>query len=81
MTTEQVFDTIVRQILDIVPELEAHTFNKTDQLKELGLDSLDRGEVVMASLEQLNLHIPITQTHGPTNIGELAELLHAKLHQ
>ncbi|HEU0123688.1 MAG TPA: hypothetical protein VFQ91_24370 [Bryobacteraceae bacterium] len=45
----------------------------------LGLDSVERHEVLILTLEAIGLDVPLVALHGPRNIGELAELLHAKL--
>ena len=41
---------------------------------------MDRAAIVMMVLEALALKIPRTEVFGPNNIGELADLLHKKLH-
>jgi polyketide biosynthesis acyl carrier protein len=80
MTRDEIYQVIVRSVIEVLPELEDHSFSTSDQLKQLGLDSLDRTDVIVMSLEALNLKIPLIETHGANNIGELAQLLHAKLH-
>jgi polyketide biosynthesis acyl carrier protein len=47
-------------------------------MSQLGLDSVERQEVVMLTLEAIGLEIPLVQLRGPRTIGDLAELLHAK---
>jgi polyketide biosynthesis acyl carrier protein len=79
-TTETIFDLIVRFAREVLPDLEAHTFTRGDSLAELGANSMDRAEITMLVMEQLALKIPRTELFGPSNIGELADLLHAKLH-
>jgi polyketide biosynthesis acyl carrier protein len=76
---DQIFQLIVRNVVEVMPDLEDHEFSGTDQLKELGLNSLDRTDVIAMSLEALNLQIPLVEIRGANNIGELAQLLHAKL--
>jgi polyketide biosynthesis acyl carrier protein len=80
MTCDQVFELIVQHTREILPELQGRTLQRSDRLQDLGANSLDRAEIVMAVLDSLSLQIPRVETFGPNNIGALAELLHAKLH-
>jgi polyketide biosynthesis acyl carrier protein len=63
----------------VIPALEAHSFQRTDRLQDLGANSVDRAEILMLVLESLGLQIPRVELFGPRNIGELADLLHGKL--
>jgi polyketide biosynthesis acyl carrier protein len=76
-------DEIVRLIGDcareVLPDLADHEFTASDQLTDLGADSVDRAEIVMLVVETLSLTIPRTELFGPTNIGELAVLLREKV--
>ena len=74
-----VFAVIVRSVREVVPELDTHSFQAGDQLKELGLDSVERSEVIVLTLQALGLAIPLREVHGPRNLGELADLLVARL--
>lgn len=79
MNKEQILTRIAENACDVIPELEEHNFQPTDQLKELGANSVDRVEIIMMTLEDLDLQIPLMDVSGATNIGELAEVLHGKL--
>jgi polyketide biosynthesis acyl carrier protein len=79
-TTDTIFDLIARSAREVLPDLETHAFTRGDSLAELGANSMDRAEITMLVMEQLALKIPRTELFGPNNIGELADLLHAKLH-
>lgn len=79
MNTEEIFEVIVRCTKEVLPGLDGHTFRPSDRLVDLGANSMDRAEIAMMALEALSLQIPRTELFGPNNIGELADLLHAKL--
>jgi len=70
---------ILQQIRTVVPELENQPMGPGDSMADLGVDSVSRQEVLILSMEALNLDLPMVQLFGPRNIGELAELLHGKL--
>jgi polyketide biosynthesis acyl carrier protein len=79
VTRDQILSTIVRCTREVLPHLETHEFQPYDSLPQLGANSLDRAEIVTLVLETLAMKIARAETFGPRNIGELAELLHAKL--
>lgn len=78
MTSEEILPLITEAIVEVLPELDGHPFTESDSLEDLGADSMDRAEIVMTVLERLDLEIPLVDTHGPRNLGELAELLGEK---
>jgi 4'-phosphopantetheinyl transferase len=81
MTTQDVLDIIIRCSKTVLPDTVDHVYSSSDRLADLGANSVDRGDIVMMVLDELSLRLPLTQIHGPKNIGELAEHLHGKLPQ
>jgi polyketide biosynthesis acyl carrier protein len=79
MTSQDVVDIIVRCARTVLPDMADHVFSENDSLSALGANSLDRAEIVIMALDELSLRLPLTQLHGPKNIGELADLLYSKL--
>jgi len=80
MTIDDVFAVITRHTCEVLPELADHEFQRSDSLKQLGANSVDRSEIVIMTLESLALNIPLRDTAPAQNMGELAVLLHDKLH-
>jgi polyketide biosynthesis acyl carrier protein len=78
MTRDEIFDLIVRCTREVVPGLENRTVQRSDSLRELGANSVERAEIVMMVLNAMSLRIARTEAVGPRNIGELADLLHEK---
>ena len=79
MNTEAIVSLIGQCVCEVLPGLEEHRFVREDRLVDLGANSVDRAEIVMLVLERLSLAIPRTEVFGPRNVGELADLLQAKL--
>lgn len=78
MSTEAIFEVIVRHTREVIPKLEGHRFQLTDSLRELGANSVDRADIIMMTLESLALDIPLTAMAKAENIGELATIIHEK---
>ncbi len=79
MKTEELIQLIGCCSSEVLPVLVGHNFKPTDQLCELGANSVDRAEIIVLLMERLSLRIPKSELHGPKNIGELANLLQEKI--
>lgn len=78
MTEKEVFNVVVNNVCEMFPDLTSHEFKYEDRLADLGANSVDRADIVMASMEALSLNIPRVELFGVKNIGELAKLLYEK---
>lgn len=81
MNKAEILELIGKSAREILPGLERHVFTESDQLAELGANSLDRAEITMMVQESLALSIPRIELSGAKNVGDLAELFFAKLKQ
>ena len=79
MDRDTILAVVIAQIRIVVPELQAEAIGAGDAMADLGLDSVSRQEVLILSMEQLGLNLPLVQLFGPKNLGELAQLLQARL--
>lgn len=78
MPNQDVFNRIVENTREVLPELEDHGFVPDDSLRDLGANSIDRAEIIMMTLESLSVSIPLIELADAKNIGELADLIHGK---
>lgn len=79
MNREEIFAIVTRHAQEVIPGLRGYAFQPHHSLRELGANSIDRSEIVMMTLESLALSIPLIETVKAANIGELVNVLHAKL--
>ena len=80
MTKQELFELYVAQVKEVMPQLEGHDFFPTDNLRDLGANSIDRVEILMMTLESVgtaNLHL--IDFAGVNNIGEIIDILHSRL--
>lgn len=75
---EEILKVIAACTCEIMPDLAGHEFQRSDRLVELGANSLDRAEIVVRVLEELQLDVPRSALVRLANIGELADVLHEK---
>lgn len=79
MDRNAILDIIAGHIHTVEPSLAGQVFSAEDSMAAIGIDSVSRQEVLILSMESLNLNLPLVQLFGPRNLGELADLLHGKL--
>jgi polyketide biosynthesis acyl carrier protein len=73
-----IFNVVVTHTREVVPHLGTHDFTPEDSLHELGANSMDRADIVMNVMETLSMSVARSALVGPTNIGELVDLIHAR---
>ena len=66
-------------LLDIIPELAGTEIHEDETLRDLGTNSVDRGELITLTLEGLDLDIPRVELAGAQTLGEMADLLTEKM--
>lgn len=78
MAQQEIFDIIIKNLRDVLPGLQNREITPEDSLRNLGANSIDRSEVIMMTLEALNLKVSLIDFAKAENIGELARIMHAK---
>lgn len=79
MNAATIFELIVLNIREIVPDLNNDGIDQKSMLSPLGLDSIGRAELIEKTLEDLNLKAPRHEFHSAQNLGELADLFAKRL--
>ncbi|AJC67823.1 acyl carrier protein [Dickeya zeae EC1] len=72
------FNIIVHNLLEILPYLDASTITPEQSMKDVGANSIDRADVLLASMETLDIIFPLHEAGDLKNIGELVDFLYAK---
>jgi polyketide biosynthesis acyl carrier protein len=72
----KIFAVVKANTLKVLPDLVADDVTIDKNLSDLGANSVDRVEVVIYSLEELNLKVPPSELHGLRNLRALVDLLH-----
>ncbi|MEM7132483.1 MAG: acyl carrier protein [Chloroflexota bacterium] len=79
MTQDEVFAIVKKNIREILYDLAEEDISIEASLKELGANSLDRADITVMCLEDLQLKIPMVEFGGLTNIQGLVDLLTEKV--
>ncbi len=81
MTQDEVFTVVKKNIREILYHLDGQEIPLEASLKELGANSLDRAEITVQCMEDLQLKIPLVEFGGIKNIQGLVELLTRKVNE
>jgi polyketide biosynthesis acyl carrier protein len=75
MTREDAMNVIINNIFDILPELEGTEIQESDSLLALGANSIDRADIIMSTLEDLQVKMPMIAFGEAKNIGEIVTII------
>jgi len=78
MHRNDVKDVLISAIAEVRPDLQFCKLEDHDSLLALGVNSMERAEIIIDVLRELKLKIPLIDTYGPKNLGELVDLLAAR---
>jgi polyketide biosynthesis acyl carrier protein len=73
---QQIFEIVKANTVRVLPDVNPDEITIDRRLADLGANSVDRMEVVMNSIEDLNLQVPLTALHGIGDLRALVDLLH-----
>ena len=79
MTQAEVFEVVKKNIRDVLFHLEGQEIPLTASLKELGANSIDRADIAVQCVEDLQIKIPMIEFAGVQNIEGLVALLTRKV--
>ena len=76
MDKNAIIDLIKRNLIEIIPELEDEEIDIDETLVDLGANSIDRGELITLTLEELELEVSRIEFASARTISGLADLMH-----
>ncbi len=78
MTKDEIYEVIKRNLLEILPGLEAARIAPQKSMKDLGANSIDRVDVIIVSMEALSLKLSLNELGGIENIQGLVDFFYAR---
>jgi len=70
-----VFSVVKNAITEVLPDVDSESVDIEQNLKSLGANSIDRTEIVMLSMEKLDIKLPLVSFGGVENIKEMVDVL------
>ena len=75
MKKDEILTLIKTNLIEIIPELEDEEIDIKETLVDLGANSIDRGELIVLTLEALELEVSRIEFVSAKTIEELADLM------
>lgn len=75
MKKSELIHLIKENLFQIIPEVEGSNFTLDDNFVQMGLNSIDRGELITLTLERLQLDVSRVKFASAQTINELAALI------
>jgi polyketide biosynthesis acyl carrier protein len=73
---DKIFAVLKANALRILPDIGPNDVTIDGNLTDLGANSIDRVEIVMNSLQELQLKIPVPELHGLKNLRAVVDLFY-----
>lgn len=79
MNKEQIFSIVKKYTLEVLPNLREEQITLDQHLKNLGANSMDRMDIIISSMEEIGIKVPLLEFAQVANIGGLVSLLFEKI--
>lgn len=76
---DDVFALLKKNISDVIPGIPPNNILPESSLRALGANSMDIADIIIQTLENLNLTTPLISFAKAKNIGELVNLIATKI--
>lgn len=81
MTRDDVFTVVKKNIREVLGHLNGQNIPIEASLKDLGANSLDRADITVQCMEDLQIKIPLVEFGGINNLEGLVNLLTRKVNE
>ena len=79
MDKQEMFKVIVSNTAEILPDIEAQNIAMGDRISDWAENSIDRGEILMITLESFSLNIPMVEFVTVDTFGDLVDRIHTHI--
>jgi polyketide biosynthesis acyl carrier protein len=79
ITCDRTYQTVIEQIVNVLPHLSKQQIDPRMRLKDIGADSVARADIYALSMDALGLDLPLVDLARAADIAELVELLHSRV--
>ncbi|MFD0270284.1 phosphopantetheine-binding protein [Streptomyces sp. NPDC127106] len=75
MSPDEIFAVVRRNLIDVLPELTESQITLDHSMRELGANSIDRMDVVIATQDDLGVRVPAEQLTRANDLRSLVAVL------
>ncbi|MGA8164066.1 MAG: acyl carrier protein [Waddliaceae bacterium] len=74
MEKEQIFSILKKNVCEVMTDLDESLVTKEESLRNLGTNSVDRADILMQTMEMLQVNIPMVEFASAQNIDEIVQV-------
>ncbi len=74
MDKAYIFSILKKSIAEIMIDMDIDSITMQKNLKELGMNSVDRADILLQTMESLQVNVPMMKFATANNIGEIADV-------
>ena len=79
MNKQDIFATLKSNVLKVLPGVDESQVTPATSMVELGANSIDRVDIVMATMEDLRIKVATRELSEARNLQDLVDLMASKL--
>lgn len=73
---DMIFNILKKNIINVIPSLSQKEINMHDSLKNLGANSIDRAEILIQTMAELQIKVPLMVLAEAKNINDIVTKFH-----
>ncbi|MER5339328.1 phosphopantetheine-binding protein [Streptomyces mirabilis] len=81
MTHDKIWEVLCRHVQDVLSDVRDDEIHPGQNLRDLGANSLDRVDILVGAMDELQVNVPTAALPATPTLGELADLLRAHCEQ
>lgn len=74
MNEQKIYEVMKKIIYEIIPQQKDKSISMQESLRNLGANSIDRAEIIIRTMEELNIKIPMIKFANAKNINEIVSI-------
>jgi polyketide biosynthesis acyl carrier protein len=79
LSQNEILNVLTQSVQDVIPTIPTEQIIPANSLKDLGANSIDRAEIIMLTLRELRLKVPLMTFASAKSIGDLVALMQREL--
>jgi polyketide biosynthesis acyl carrier protein len=74
MDKAYIFSILKNGIAEIMTDLDTNSITLQESLRDLGMNSVDRADILLQTMDSLQISVPMIEFAAAQNIGEIVDV-------
>ncbi|NLK02850.1 MAG: hypothetical protein GX319_00400 [Clostridiales bacterium] len=74
MSKEEIIKALKKSIVNYVDDISEEEIELTDSLTDIGLDSIERGDILIDTMDDLGVKMSLIDFKNASNLGDIVEI-------